>query len=80
MYCPDQHLKILRHNLVSQLKQPRRDEAGSCDQRAKHATPQTDHQEEVTETTNVEKHVLRSVEPYVTKRGRTVRPPEKLDL
>ena len=47
-----------------------RDEAGSCDQRAEHAAPQANHQEEVTETTNVEVHVPRSVQPYVTKRGR----------
>ena len=48
-----------------------RNEARSCDQQA-------EHQKVIKQTTNAE--IPQSTEPYVTRRGRTVRPPEKLDL
>ena len=55
-----------------------RNEARSCDQQAEHASTQADLQKVIKQTTNAE--IPQSTEPYVTRRGRTVRPPEKLDL
>ena len=82
-YCPDPTPKdyvvqpgLSTHTASADYVQ--RNEARSCDQQAEHASTQADHQQVIKQTTNAEKP--QSTEPYVTRRGRTVRPPEKLDL